>query len=543
MSGAARAPRDLAWIAAARLAVSTAVLLLGFRAVSDDDFSRVVIAQQLAASPRLDPSGTSWLPFPFWLNGAAMSLLGRSLLVARGVALLLGVASSALIALAAQRLFTEDSATQGAGRSRAPLLAGLLAALVGWSAWLGVATVPELFTASLTLFATASLAPVRAGSPGHERILGGLALLVATLSRYEPWPVAVGFAIWSAIQAAPRREEPAPAASRGSSTPLAAGLASLLAIAGPALWIVWNRLAHGDALHFVARVTAYRRALGDASRESTLARLAAYPVALAREMPEVVLPALLLVLLALAPRRRAAEGPLRAAVLASARACAAPLVLASVQIVALSTALVKDGAPTHHPERAVLFPALALVVFLAGVADAALPRGALSRRARGLAAGGALLLLGRAAVLPALARRAGPDAPSLWAHLVRQITPREAFIERGPEVEIGALAAASAPPRARIYIERVADYGYFAIFAGSGRPEAFLLAEAPDPRVPKPAVPPVTLAAGEPEYRRYLHDLGVALVIAPAGVPSAAPPRWGAPPLHRTAEYALWKVP
>jgi len=26
---------------------------------------------ELAAAPRLDPSGTSWLPFPFWLNGAA----------------------------------------------------------------------------------------------------------------------------------------------------------------------------------------------------------------------------------------------------------------------------------------------------------------------------------------------------------------------------------------------------------------------------------------------------------------------------------------
>jgi hypothetical protein len=34
--------------------------------VSDDDYARVVIAQRLSLA--LDPSGTSWLPFPFWLR-------------------------------------------------------------------------------------------------------------------------------------------------------------------------------------------------------------------------------------------------------------------------------------------------------------------------------------------------------------------------------------------------------------------------------------------------------------------------------------------
>ena len=53
-------------VIAAKAAVGAAVLIGGFRAVSDDDFARVVLAQQWAAHPTLDPTGTSWLPVPFW---------------------------------------------------------------------------------------------------------------------------------------------------------------------------------------------------------------------------------------------------------------------------------------------------------------------------------------------------------------------------------------------------------------------------------------------------------------------------------------------
>ena len=57
------------------------VLHVGFRQVSDDDYARAVIAEQFAHAPALDPSGTSWLPFPFWLHGGLMMIFGRSLWV------------------------------------------------------------------------------------------------------------------------------------------------------------------------------------------------------------------------------------------------------------------------------------------------------------------------------------------------------------------------------------------------------------------------------------------------------------------------------
>ena len=81
---------DAAILALAKVAVSLWVLRLGFSHVSDDDFARTVIAQTFAGAPKLDPSGTSWLPLPFWLTGGAMMVLGRSIAVARGVAIALG---------------------------------------------------------------------------------------------------------------------------------------------------------------------------------------------------------------------------------------------------------------------------------------------------------------------------------------------------------------------------------------------------------------------------------------------------------------------
>src|SRR5262245_7983352 len=124
--------RDAGLVLLLKAAASALVLALGFRAVSDDDFARVVIAEQWAHAPRLDPSGTSWLPWPFWVTGAALLGLGRSLLVARGIALLLGV-GAALVVYVAAHWITGDRAAARAG--------AVIAAVFPWSARLGVATV------------------------------------------------------------------------------------------------------------------------------------------------------------------------------------------------------------------------------------------------------------------------------------------------------------------------------------------------------------------------------------------------------------------
>jgi hypothetical protein len=430
--GPGRAALPPAIVALAKVAASAAVLLGGFRAVSDDDFARVEIAERWARAPRWDASGTSWLPFPFWITGAAMRVAGRSLDTARVTAALLGLAA-ALLGYVAARWMGE---TRGAAAT-----GGVVAAVFPWSARLGVATVPELFTAALTLLAMAALVPGEHG--GRRRLAGGAALAAATLSRYEAWPVAAIYAGVCVVDAARARE--------GRAARL--GAASL-ALAGPLAWLAWNRLAHGDALHFLARVASYRRALGG-DESGAAGRLWRYPVAMLREEPEITA-------LAVASAVALVVTGRVAALRDGLRAYARPAAVAAAQIAALSLAMVKDGAPTHHPERATL-AALLLVALLAGaLAFRACTAGAPAGQGRATA----LALAGAVAVTAGIARR-GPA--------------REDFGRRADEVAIGAEAAALARPGERVLVE-AADYGYLAVTAALGRPEDTERDRSVDPR-------------------------------------------------------------
>jgi hypothetical protein len=357
VQGSSRA-LDASSVGAAKLAVSAAVLALGFRAVSDDDYARLVIAQRFAESPSLDPSGTSWLPLPFWLYGAAFRLFGHDLAVARGVALLLG-ALSAIAVWWAARLF-------GAGRAGA-IAAGILAAVSPWSAWLGAAPLPEAPTAGLLVVALVTL-PLE--SP-RLRTAGALAVAAACFCRYEAWPVAVtvaGFALADA--------------RRTHSRQLLAVVA--LALAPIALWLAHGAVRHGDALFFVRRVAAYRQALGDG--EPVVLRILGPLRSLFFGAPEVMLPLLL--------------GVAKSGIPASFRR---PLAGAAALLVFLMLGEAGGGGPTHHAERALLplwFLAAALLAKLA-------ERWSRARTGLlGLVVLGALLLLGvRGPYLPDFADR------------------------------------------------------------------------------------------------------------------------------------------
>ncbi|MDP9001867.1 MAG: hypothetical protein M3O46_17340, partial [Myxococcota bacterium] len=123
-----------------KLVIGLWVLHGGFTHVSDDDFARTVIAEQFAHAPSLDPSGTSWLPLPFWIEGGAMMIAGRSLGVARAIAMLLGGAS----------VVAPYFAMRSAQMQRAPaLVATIVAMLLPWNVWLAVATVPEGWAGAL----------------------------------------------------------------------------------------------------------------------------------------------------------------------------------------------------------------------------------------------------------------------------------------------------------------------------------------------------------------------------------------------------------
>lgn len=471
-------------LAALKLCVSAVVLAQGVTAISDDDFARVVIAQDFAARPRLDPSGTSWLPLPFWVYGAPMLLLGDSWQVARGVAVGLGVVSVWLV-WGAARLF-------GASPWAAALGAAL-SALFPYSAWLGVATVPELPTAALTLFALGCsaraaelLGPTTSSPPSRlpwlYALLGALAITAACASRYEAWPVAVGLALVTlrdARRATTRGRDSAvapPGATwleRGARPWL---VATFVAVCFPLAWLLHGLALHDDPLFFLRRVVEYKRALGG-SASGLVELLSTYPVAFVRGEPELVLGgAALLGLTRTSLRWRRAAWLLGGALLA------------------LVAGDLRGGGPTHHPERALVTGWL-LVAVLTGDA---LTRLRLSRAP--LAAGADRLRRPLAAGV-ALAMVALVIFGARWLRCPDLTTA--SFQQRADELAAGELLRTLASPEDPVAVA-TDDYGFFAVLAALGRPGRAHVLEDHDPRRSRGHPP-------SPEERQqHLQQLGMA---------------------------------
>ncbi len=391
---------------------------------------------------------------------------GTSVTVARGVAVLLGIVS-ALLLYAAARLLVSNA--HGA------LVGALLASCFPWAARLGVATVPELFAASLSVFALATLAHRRP----DIRLLGAVALLAATLSRYEPWLLAAGFAAYSLKDARVAQTHRRRFA-----------IAATVATIGPMAWIAHNLARYGDPLRFLARVSAYKRAVSGAAG-GVWDLLLGYPLALVREEPELCIVAAVL----LGCRRSIPESFRR------------PAVCLGMMLALLSVAALPGGAPTHHGGRAVLAVWLVLAI---GVGEGA--RVALRSRHR---VSFTVLVI---AVMP------------LGAWLLRPWYARlDSFVTRADELAIGAAVADQLVDERALVETR--DYGFFAIQAGTGLPHRVLLDREVDPR----SVRGLSRFATEEDVRQAAAERGASIVIAyvtpvtrKLGSPLATVGLWGA---------------
>jgi len=446
--------RDAGFVATLKLATSALVLASGFRALSDDDYARIVIAQRFAHAPSLDPSGTSWLPLPFWTTGSAMLVFGRSVATARSVAFVLGVLSVVVVWQAGRWL--------GLGRTAA-LFGATLAAVFPYSEWLGVTAVPELPTAALALLGIASLSRT-----GRARVLGAIALSCACLSRYEAWPLSALFAavgIWDTVRV------------RRGRVPLA--VASGVSLLGAGLWLANGAIQHGDALFFVQRVSAYRHAIG-ADPPSLGGVLLRQPLLALRAEPELwmfTLTACIALLLSgrVSELARHARGTL-------AMFCV-------MTFLALGDA--RGGAPTHHVERSLLFVWLWLA--LVG-ADAWVS----AWRSLHAGARAALIAVTGIAVAPA----AGLLRP--W------YSARDSFIDRSHEVALGQSARAIAKDQGRLLID-TPDFAFYSVIAGFGAPERAEPVDDRDPRKPRVADP----WASEESLRRLVAERKADVLVAP----------------------------
>ncbi len=403
----------LAGLIALRGVATFVVVALGFFAISDDDFARVVIAQSFAENPKLDPSGSSWLPFPFWLNGGAMALFGRHLWVARGVAVASSLASVAALYGAARLLdFTRLQAW----------LAAAAFAVLPYAVWLGYATVPELLSASACLLAAATTSV----SSTRARTLGAALLVVATLSRYESWAIALAVGAINALDAV-RQKRPSLL------------LPAALCAAGPLSWMAHGMAHHDSATFFVSRVVDYKRMLGRGS-DDLLSSLLHYPRLLVVGEPELMLTTMAALF----------------AVGRVPRTLIRPLVIGLCLLVFLIYGDARDGAPTHHAERPLLMLWLVACLLLGW----ALPQ--VWRQPR------------RRLAVPLFAAVLGLLARSLWSR-------RDDFIDRRDEVAFGHMLRERLPDSARLLID-LGDYGYFAVIAGFETPSRAHGLAAIDPR-------------------------------------------------------------
>ena len=442
-----RAIRHALLVALARVAVTIAWWWTGVRSVNDDDDAHVVIAARFAQHPSPDPSGTSWLPLPFWLYGVPMAVFGDSLLVARAVAVLLGAASAVLVWLAA-RVFLGLS-------ERAALWGALAAVLLPYGAWLSTATVPEAPTAALILLGSVSL--VR--PEPKLRAWGGLALGAACFCRYEAWAPAVVFGVLTAVDAWRAR---APAADAAKPVaPRWLWLAAAFATAPIALWLLHGAVRHGDTFFFVARVQQYRAALGGAT-QSVAQAVWQTPFALVRFEPELI--AVTAVALGLTLKSGGSPfGPTAWRTLAALGALLLFLIAADAS----------GGAATHHPERSLLpiywFLALLAAGLIARLADDA----------------------ERPWLLPALGL---PLA--LAANLTLRPDVRGTFVDRREEEQIGRVLRSLDASQVAIDSD---DFGFFALQAALGHDKGWPLADH-DPR--KADVRPATAAELTERLRR-----------------------------------------
>jgi hypothetical protein len=448
-----RALVPIGTIAGAALVVAAVVLATGFVAVSDDDFSRVVIAQRFVAAPKLDPSGSSWLPLPFLVLGSVMSLFGRGLAVARVVAVVEYVAALLLLYRAAKNLELSE---------RAAIASAVIGAALPTAARLGVSFQPEALTAGLVVFGASTLTKT-----GRERVLGGIALGAATLCRYEAWPAALVFAIYCAIDVVRASSTTAGGSERFETNPARAvtpllAAAAVLALTPACIWMLHGVLAHGSAFFFFQRVSSYRRALGEA--EPRIFSLFAYPRALLYGEPELLVAGFFLHTVVFRYDR------------AQRARFARPSTLPAAILLFLVAGRFVGGAPTHHDERPLLPIFWSLAIFVAWCLFDS------PRVAPLLGASRSDRLRHTAAFIAALAG---------IGLMFRMMRKPESFAHRTTELAIGDSAKQRLTSSDRLLVE-TGDYGYFAVIAAFGAPER---AEPFDPRDPRDAPAPDVFAS------------------------------------------------
>jgi len=259
-----------------RLVLAVMLWEPGWSALTWDDFSRVELAREWAASPELAPD-LLWLPGPIWVTGTVFRVLGDAF---RGNPMLLTalvntvavLATAGVVGWSAYRLFA--SKTSGVISFGVTLFAP-------WAVFTSLSGLGEpiyYLAVAGTVATTVRWLQVR-----RLRWLAGAAACVsaAAVCRYEGW---VLLGSWAFVLAMVEVGRPGQGYLRRLRTALPQ--LGVIASAGivPIAWIALSYSRTGDPLYFVeATARAFTSAYG--TIEGIVARLMYYPMSLLRSAP------------------------------------------------------------------------------------------------------------------------------------------------------------------------------------------------------------------------------------------------------------------
>jgi hypothetical protein len=203
--------------------------------------------------------------------------------------------------------------------------------------------------------------------------------------------------------------------------------------------MAWNAHVHGSPFHFIARVTAFRRAIG-AADIPLRDKLLGFPLALVEATPEVAIVGVAGIAGMTASRKLRSRW-------------AWPIAAAVTVLAFLVAGDLGDGAPTHHPARA-----LGSIWWIATSVGTDAFETALDRLR-----GRAWWWAGRAAIV-ALALVWCLSLPSRWREWPGQGPSelRDAQIARGLDMRARGVAGADVAP---------CSFEHFALLAAWGEPE------------------------------------------------------------------------
>lgn len=261
-------------LVAARLGLAVSLWRPGFSALTWDDFTRVLIARDWAASPFVVLPDLVWLPLHSWVMGCIFAVFGEAfasspmaLAAITNTAAL--VIAAALVARASYDLF-ED----GVGA----VLVFAFALFAPWGVYLSLSGLSEPFYYLAVAGVVRALAAFLRRPALMPVALGGLAVAAAAAIRYEGWLLAISWlvVVFSSKPLWGGR------GSRAWMSVVIAGLPGLV----PLSWLLLNAARTGNPFTFMKTAgRMFEQAYGTELFESFATRALYYPTALFQSEP------------------------------------------------------------------------------------------------------------------------------------------------------------------------------------------------------------------------------------------------------------------